>query len=229
MNAYINQSVNPCDSFYDFACNGWENKHLLEYLVQVLSNGGSEYDNFVKVQLKIEENFEKLLTLTPENGHTNGMGNNFKNESTLNNLPTVVQSIAANSALNSNETPITNGNNAGNGNTLSLNTANTGTILPIINTKTMYTKCITSNEIGPNMETLKKVLNDIGGWPLLTKKFDRDHYRWENYFDVIVNRYTDKIFITIDSSIDEHQIKHLMLSISGQFRHNLELILVDLF
>ncbi|CAG2106410.1 unnamed protein product [Medioppia subpectinata] len=47
MNKYLNKTLNPCDNFYDYACGRWEDSHLLEYLVQLLSNGGKEYDNFI--------------------------------------------------------------------------------------------------------------------------------------------------------------------------------------
>lgn len=180
MNNYMNRTVDPCDSFYDFACNGWENNHLLEHLVQMLSNGGSEYDNFVKVQMKIGENFEKLLT---------------SDDTTVVEATTVVSGLNPDSV---DDDSATKGKNP-------------LTILPVQNTKSMYAQCVNApREV--NYPALNLVLNDIGGWPLVSKKFDQQNYRWEDYFETVVNRYTDNIFIEIDTTVNENVTKHLMLS-----------------
>ncbi|KPM10149.1 neprilysin-like protein 4 [Sarcoptes scabiei] len=203
MNTYLNRSVDPCNSFYDFACNGWENKHLLEYLVQVLSNGGSEFDNFVKAQLKIEENFEKILLLHNENNESNGyeqgmIGVNAVQTPTVWSDPTVgpsssSMSIQSNSSLSVPSEQLslfsTTSRSLKDSEPLiaiaKLSPSSSNLILPIVNTRKIYTRCVNANkEI--NQVALEKVLSDIGGWPLLTGKFNRETYRWENYFDVVV-------------------------------------------
>lgn len=187
MNNYLNRTVDPCDSFYDFACNGWENNHLLEYLLQVLSNGGSEYDNFVKVRLKIEENLDKLLTVD-----TDKQAPLAVNGKSTGNLPV---------AKHHDETPKERHNQ--------LN------ILPFVNTKHMYGQCLSSGK-GANFDALQLILNDIGGWPLISKNFDATRYTWEKHFVIIINKYKDNIFIELDSGINEDSVKHLTIK-SGSF------------
>lgn len=187
MNNYMNRSVDPCESFYDFACNGWENNHLLEYLVQMLSNGGSEYDNFVKVQLKIEENFEKLLT-SDDGG-----------------VP-VAATMIESTTIGLNPDSVSEDDN----NVKDPKGKQLLNILPVVNTKHMYRMCVDAPR-NVNLDSFATVLNDIGGWPLVTKKFDTN-YRWENYFEAVVNRYTDNVFIDIDITVNENSTKHLMLS-----------------
>ncbi|XP_075676029.1 endothelin-converting enzyme homolog [Dermatophagoides pteronyssinus] len=194
INTYINRTVDPCDSFYDFACNGWESKHLLEYLVQFLSNGGSEYDNFVKVQLKIEENFEKLLIVD----QNLLMKKNFTTTTTTASIELPTLKISDNN------------------------------VLMIENIRQMYTKCITLSTKEPDLNILNKILDNIGGWPLLTKKFDNEQYRWEKYFDKIINNYNDHIFIELESNIDEKQIKYLMIKSGGFIVSHRKLLSVKL-
>ena len=71
MKKYLNQSLNPCDNFYDYSCGRWEDSHLLEYLIQLLSNGGVEYDNFVKLRQQIDTNLDAVLSETPEDNELN--------------------------------------------------------------------------------------------------------------------------------------------------------------
>src|SRR5699024_1155488 len=135
---------------------GWENNHLLEYLLQVLSNGGSEYDNFVKVRLKIEENLDKLLTVD-----TDKLA-----------VPAAVAAVGS-SIRHFDESSSTKDRIS------QLN------ILPFTNTKAMYGQCLTPPK-GVNFEALQLILKDIGGWPLLTKTFDGSAYSWEETFVTIL-------------------------------------------
>lgn len=101
-------------------------------------------------------------------------------------------------------------------------------VLMIENIRQMYTKCITLSTKEPDLNILNKILNDIGGWPLLTKKFDHEQYRWEKYFDKIINNYNDHIFIELESNIDEKQIKYLMIKSGGFIVSHRKLLSVKL-
>ena len=56
----LDRSVNPCDDFYGFSCGKWENTHTIQMLLHTQENGGSEYDNFVKMRIKVMENLNNV-------------------------------------------------------------------------------------------------------------------------------------------------------------------------
>ena len=202
MNGYLNRSINPCDSFYDFACNGWENNHLLDYLLQMLSNGGSEYDNFVKARVRIEDNLDRMLT-TDINQH--------QQSSPISSLyPSLSAAVAENQQQRGEDVE---SHNKLINNNIQQHQQQQLTIQPYLNAKLMYGQCLSmGKQQHANLDALHFILGDIGGWPLLTKQFKPETYQWEHYFPIILNHYKDNVFIELDTIIDDEAIKHLLVN-----------------
>lgn len=205
MVTFMNRSVDPCESFYDFACNGWENDQLLEYLVHVLSNGGAEYDNFVKVRIRIEENLDRLLNDKPD-VQQDGSGASTGRKTYLGNGRR--RNYSKSSQTLSSVDPY--GSLANNG-TSAMDNSTTHSLLPLVKSKQMYQTCLHPAK-GANIDTLAVVLDDLNGWPLLNKRFDAQTYRWQKVFPTIINNYKDDIFVELDVAVNENSTKHLMVN-----------------
>jgi len=150
MTKHLNDSIDPCNNFYDFACGHWEDSHFHEYLTHKLTNGGTEYDQFVKLRLQVDKNLDSILSKTSNNKELNII------EQTIN----------------------------------------------------MYQNC-KENE-SPNLNLLMDIINEIGGWPIVSKL--NDDYKWQNALVIIFAKIRRDIIITLDSTINEDSVKQLKLS-----------------
>ncbi len=150
MTKYLNKSIDPCNNFYDFACGHWEEWHFQDYLAQILYNGGSEYDQFVKLRQQVDKNLDSILSKTSKDKELNII------EQTIN----------------------------------------------------MYQNC-KDNEL-PNPDFLMDIINEIGGWPIVSKI--NDDYKWQNALVIIFAKIRRDIIITLDSTINTDSVKQLKLS-----------------
>ncbi len=150
MTKHLNKSIDPCNNFYDFACGRWEDLHFYDYLSQILHNGGSEYDQFVKLRLQVDKNLDSILSKTSKDKELNII------EQTIN----------------------------------------------------MYQNC-KENEL-PNPDLLMDIINEIGGWPIVSKL--NDDYKWQNALVIIFAKIRRDIIITLDSTINTDSVKQLKLS-----------------